>query len=135
MVEIDGQWTLNVDYRHYEKALVRAMPQKPARLTGSEVKFIRLHFGMTLERFAARFGLTRQAVMKWEKAGNATTSMAWSTEKDIRLFILDRKGVATSRFRAAYAALVEIPSSETKEIIIRRPKTLTGARRSVPSFA
>jgi len=51
------------------------------------VRFARLHCEMTLQAFAARFGVSHVAVLKWEQRGNKPTGMTWSTEKDIRLFI------------------------------------------------
>ena len=42
---------------------------------------------MTLQAFAARFGVSHVAVLKWEQRGNKPTGMTWSAEKDIRLFI------------------------------------------------
>ena len=41
---------------------------------------------MTLQDFAARFGVTHPSVMKWEKQADEPTRMSWSTEKDLRLF-------------------------------------------------
>ncbi len=65
--------------------VLKSLYYKPARLTGSEVKFIRSHFEMTLQDFAKRFDVTHVAVLKWEKSKNNATVMNWETEKDIRL--------------------------------------------------
>jgi transcriptional regulator with XRE-family HTH domain len=116
MVKIRGEWTLDINYERYEETMILAMPLKPFRLTGSEIRFIRLHFGFTLHQFAQRFGLTRQAVMKWEKRGQQATNMNWPTEKDIRLFILKEKKVKPQAFSKAYDSLVEKPKAQAQVV-------------------
>lgn len=45
---------------------------------------------MTLQEFGERFAVRHSAVIKWEKTKDNSTNMEWSTEKDIRLFIIDQ---------------------------------------------
>src|SRR5439155_602095 len=90
MVHLRGAWTPDVNYDHLQRALLRALAAKPARLSGREVRFIRLADAMTLQQFAKRFGVTHPAVLKWERAGRRSTGMGWSTEKDIRLDVISR---------------------------------------------
>ena len=87
MCKIDGEWVINVNYNNLTKSVLSALADSEGRLTGNQVRFIRQHFEMTLTAFSDRFGLSHPAVIKWEKAGDKPTSMTWSTEKDIRLFI------------------------------------------------
>ena len=47
---------------------------------------------MTLQEFAKRFCVSHVAVIKWERANRVATAMNWTTEKDIRLFILCKLG-------------------------------------------
>jgi len=61
---------------------------KPVRLTGSEIKFVCHYFELTTTEFAKVFDVSHVAVLKWEKRTNQSTDMNWSTEKDIRLFVL-----------------------------------------------
>lgn len=88
MVRIRGIWTPDVDYNELARAVLRALCFKPVRLTGNEIRFIRLQAEMTLQQFAERFCVTHPSVMKWEKQGDEATRMMWSTEKDVRLFAL-----------------------------------------------
>ncbi len=88
MVKVRGVWTPQVNYEQLAQAALKALCFKPARLTGNEVRFIRLQLGMTLEEFAARFCVTHPSVIKWEKQGDEPTKMQWCTEKDIRLYLL-----------------------------------------------
>ena len=88
IVKVRGVWTPDVNYNELSKVVLLALCEKPARLTGNEVKFIRQHFEMTLQDFAKRFCVTHPGVLKWEKNKNRPTGMNWATEKDIRLFVL-----------------------------------------------
>ncbi len=60
---------------------------------------------MTVRFFAERFSVKHPAVIKWEKTEKLLTQMAWSTEKDIRLFILDELENKSSELRDLYRAL------------------------------
>jgi DNA-binding transcriptional regulator YiaG len=88
MVKVRGTWTPNLNYEVLADAVLKALCFKPVRLTGSEIRFIRLKAEMTLQAFAQRFGVTHPSVIKWEKQTDEPTKMSWSTEKDIRLFAL-----------------------------------------------
>jgi hypothetical protein len=110
MVYLRGTWTPDVNYEHLQRALLRALAGKPARLSGDEVHFIRLAAAMTLQEFAKRFGVTHPAVMKWERAGSRSTSMGWSTEKDIRLDVISRLAEQPSRFLKLYRELEQKPT-------------------------
>jgi hypothetical protein len=87
MVKVRGVWTPDLNYEELADAVIKALCFKPVRLTGNEVRFIRLQSQMTLQDFAARFSVTHPSVMKWEKQADEPTKMGWSTEKDIRLFV------------------------------------------------
>ena len=88
MIRVRGVWTPQVNYEQLAQATLKALCFKPARLTGNEVRFIRLQLRLTLEEFATRFGVTHPSVIKWEKQGDEPTKMQWCTEKDIRLSLL-----------------------------------------------
>ena len=88
MAKVRGSWALNINYNRYQEAVLNLLTYKPAKLTGSEVQFIRKYFQMTVWAFAERFSIKHSAVIKWEKKKDNATKMAWTTEKDIRLFIL-----------------------------------------------
>lgn len=90
MVKVRGTWTPELNYKMLAETVLIALAQKPARLTGAEIKFIRTHFEMTLKDFAERLGVSHPAVLKWEAAKKKSTTMNWSTEKDIRLFAVSR---------------------------------------------
>lgn len=87
MIKIRGSWTPKIDCNLLADRVLDILCSKSARLTGSEIHFIRLHFGMTLQQFAARFSVSHVAVIKWEKMNDHATCMNWATEKDLRLFV------------------------------------------------
>ena len=105
MIEVRGVWTPGVDYNKLTRAVVLALAYKPARLIGSEIRFIRLFFEMTLESFGKRFDVTHSGVMKWEAAAHRAPSLKWPVEKDVRLFILDQLDVRPKEFKGAYESL------------------------------
>lgn len=119
MVHIRGVWTPNVDHNVLAHEVLRALCLKPARLTGNEVRFIRLHHGLTLAQFAERFGVSHPAVIKWERAGDKSTNMQWSTEKDLRLWLfLELEGKRNAReFVAVYRSLDQEVSKRTKRLV------------------
>lgn len=90
MIKAFGQWIPDINYKQLERGLLLALVHKPSRLTGSEVRFIRHYFKLTLQEFGERFDVRHTAVLKWEKAKDAPTRMDWSTEKDIRLYTVDQ---------------------------------------------
>ena len=116
MVKIRGHWTPQLDYNELAKVLLRALAHKPSRLTGNEIKFIRTHFEMTLQAFAKRFCVTHVGVMKWEKSLNRPTVMNWTTEKDIRLFVLTRLKVKVQEFVSLYEELQLAPVGKVEPI-------------------
>jgi len=105
MIKVRGAWTPNINYNDLAKVVLLALCHKPARLTGAEVRFIRQQLGMTLQAFAGRFCVTHVAVIKWEKTGTKTTPMAWTTEKDLRLFTLSKLVSKPTEIARLYAEL------------------------------
>lgn len=111
MVKVRGKWTPNIDYNEFAKVLLKALCFKEGHLTGHEIRFIRLHFEMSLQAVAERFYVTHPAVLKWEKKANEPTSMDWSKEKDIRLFVMTQLSSKATEL----AKLYEFLEAETKK--------------------
>lgn len=118
MIQLLGVWTPDVDFQDLQPALLAKLVLRQFPLTGLEVRFIRHSFKLTLQAFALRFGVTHPAVIKWEQAGNRRTGMTWTTEKDLRLCIIEHQGGTPAEFLAAYQALRTRPSAtERREMI------------------
>ena len=88
MIKVQGKWIPDVNYNDLEESVLLLLCHKPMRLTGSEIRFIRLYFDMTLQEFAKRFGVQHPTVVKWENFKDSATNMTVGTEKDIRLFVI-----------------------------------------------
>lgn len=108
MVKVRGIWTPDIDYNLLTESVLTSLCEKPARLTGSEVRFIRLHFEMTLQAFAKRFAVSHAAIIKWEKTKNRPTMMNWSSEKDLRLFVLSKLHPKPTEFAQLYRVLEDL---------------------------
>lgn len=118
MIKVRGEWALYVNYNDYQKSVLKLLAHKPSRLTGSEIKFIRKYFEMTSRVFADRFSVKHTAVLKWEKQDDKTTNMVWSTEKDIRLFVLDELDKKVTALRELYHFLQDVVQGPTKPIVV-----------------
>jgi DNA-binding transcriptional regulator YiaG len=111
-----GHWTPRINYSELKKEVLGRLVSLNGRLTGNQVKFIRLHRKMTLQHFASRFGVTHQAVLKWEKTGDKSTGMNWSTEKDIRLLLARGIDSSPAAFVARYAELETVAAKKALRI-------------------
>lgn len=118
MIKVRGQWALHVNYNDYQRTVLNILARKTSRLTGSEVQFVRKYFVLTVRAFADRFSVKHPAVLKWERKHNSQTQMAWTTEKDIRLFILDELDKKSAEIRDLYRALKEVPTDNSDPIVV-----------------
>lgn len=123
---IDGEEFPLVNYKELERKAIAAMPAKPSRLTGNEVRFIRHHFRMTLEQFGKRLEVSHVAVKKWEASGDKAVGMQWAAEKNLRLFVARLSGVKGVRFVQLFDALeCKAPSKpEALRLSLERQKPL-----------
>jgi hypothetical protein len=116
LVKVRGAWTPKVPYNRIAKELLHALAFKPSRLTGNEVRFIRQSVELTLQGFGKRFDVSHVAVLKWEKSGDEATPMAWSMEKDLRLFILTRQGSKAPEMATLYGELEKVRANKSTVI-------------------
>ena len=89
MVQIRGEFTLNIDFNKLQRAVLLHLSHKKRPLTGSEVKFIRKFFSLTTTSFGYLFGHSHTAILKWENQEDSIARMAPATEIYLRLYILD----------------------------------------------
>jgi DNA-binding transcriptional regulator YiaG len=85
IIEVDGHEVIDIDYAQISEMLFAALILKPFPLTGSEVRFMRLFMGLTLEKLATSLHVTHPTVLSWEKCGNEPTKMTDSTEALLRI--------------------------------------------------
>lgn len=121
-VKVRGQWIPKVDYNLLAHEVLRALAECPGRLTGNQVRFVRLQFEMTLKQFASRFDVSHPAVIKWEKAGDEPTPMSWTTEKDLRLFIRQQLEEPAKDFLRLYVQLSEVAPTKPAKVSLEYDK-------------
>lgn len=86
VIEIDGYEVIDIDYAKISEVLFAALILKPFPFTGSEVRFMRLFMGLTLENLANSLHVTHPTILSWEKCGNEPTKMTDSTEAILRIY-------------------------------------------------
>ena len=69
MVEMRGEFILDIDFNKLQKAVLLHLCHKKTPLTGNEIKFIREYFSFTTIVFGYLFGYSHNAVLKWENQG------------------------------------------------------------------
>lgn len=102
MMKTRGEWVLDINFNILLKSVLLTVVTKPQSLCGSEIRFIRKYFRMTLEAFGSEFGVSHVAVIEWEKGENNPVVMNPATEKCIRLFALDSLLLGDNAFRESY---------------------------------
>lgn len=113
MINVEGKWVPNINYNKLEKIVSLMLCHKQAKLTGNELRFIRLYLGMTLDVFAKRFGVKHPTVIKWEGFKDKHTNMSLGTEKDIRLCLMGHL-TGKKQIYALYIELISLPLSPTE---------------------
>jgi DNA-binding transcriptional regulator YiaG len=108
LMEIGGEIVPDVDYNRLEAAMALCVPLKPAPLTGHETRFLRRHLQLSQQQFAQSLGVTRQAIMKWEKAADSRTGMESPTEKALRMFVLHKKNLPATLVHRALEQIFSI---------------------------
>jgi putative zinc finger/helix-turn-helix YgiT family protein len=74
------------------RRIARELVSKTARLSPAEIRFLRLHLGLTVTDLAARMGVTRSAASRWESA-TKPLAMRSTTERLLRLMVAVEDGV------------------------------------------
>lgn len=102
MIELRGIWTLDVNLNQLQKAVVLALAHNPSDLTGNQIRFIRNWLHLNQSEFGKLLGVTHPAVVKWEKTANNSSKMTLSTQRDLRLWLLDQVLTRDDDFRKAF---------------------------------
>lgn len=93
MVEIRGEQVPDVNMKTLQELVFRHLVDKPARLTGSEVRFIRKHLRLRQVDLAEVLNMANHSVVsQWEARGNDPTGMDYNTEVLLRLWMATRAG-------------------------------------------
>lgn len=89
-IEVDGEWTPDVNYVKLEEFMFQLLPAKKTRLNGAEVKFIRHHLNMTQKKFAnwLEDETDHSTIAKWESSDLHPSGMSKPMERSLRLQLI-----------------------------------------------
>ncbi len=118
MIELRGVWTLDVNLNALQKLVLLALAHHPSDLTGNQIRFIRIWLGLTQTEFGKLFGVTHPAVVKWEKTGDKGSKMNLTTQRDLRLWLLDQLLNKNDDFRKAFKIIHKMDYSRSIEPLI-----------------
>lgn len=125
MIKLRGEWALDINMNHFQRAVLLALAYHPFDLTGDHIRYIRSWLRLSYEKFGALFGVTHPAVVKWEKAKERSAKISLSTQREIRLHILNRLLKNDYEFRNAYRRIQKVEfQSRSKPIELDAPTDL-----------
>lgn len=103
IIYIDGEWHPKIDVHKVSREAIKALVTQNSRLSGNQVKFIRLYFCMTLREFAKQVvHESHTAVSKWEKYGDEATNMDGNIEAMLRLYVYEKQCMKTEKQRNSF---------------------------------
>lgn len=90
-VKLRGELVPDVDFNAFAKPVIQFIcANQEIPLSGNQVKFIRMHLGMTLRQFAEFVGVRHQSVMRWEEKGKSAANVDAHIEFVLRLKVLKK---------------------------------------------
>jgi hypothetical protein len=109
MVFLENDWHPCIDVQKIADDVLKQLAIQEARLTGTQIKFIRSYFSMPLREFGEKVvHESHMAVKKWEQKGDAPTNMNSNTEHELRLYVVEKlhfkSRESKSKFYDAYMA-------------------------------
>lgn len=117
--EIRGSIEPILNYRNLALKVISEIcsDENDSPLTGNQVRFLRSHLNMTTREFGEFTDSTNAAVTKWEKCGDEATMMSTSTEKILRLKVLESVGVKPAEFFQVFKKMQINRESESTGLI------------------
>jgi DNA-binding transcriptional regulator YiaG len=107
MIEEQGESIPYINYNKLDKYILLEICKMPYRLTGNQVRYIRLYFEKTLKQFADILKVKHSSIIHWEKQKDNIAKITWGTELSIRLFVLYQLESDAKRFQQYYADLIK----------------------------
>ena len=110
MIRVGRSWAPKIDVRKIARDVLMQIPTQQTRLTGSQVRFLREYYRMSLREFAKKVvHQSHMAVSKWEKFGGEPTNMDAATEVVLRLYVFHevatKKPKQEKKFLQAYETI------------------------------
>ncbi|MCB1135269.1 MAG: helix-turn-helix domain-containing protein, partial [Chlamydiia bacterium] len=115
--ELRGVWALDVDLNALQRVVLLGLARHPFDMTGSQVRFVRNWLGLTQTEFGKRLGVTHPAVVKWEKMGDEGSRMNLSTQRELRLWILDQLLAKDDDFRREFRVIHSMDYAHSTELL------------------
>jgi DNA-binding transcriptional regulator YiaG len=108
----EGEWHPRINVLGLSEQIVQKLALSNNRLLGTQVKFIRSYFNMSLRDFASKIvgGLSHEAVNKWEKRGDLITNMDINVEKIIKLYICEKTMITEGQESSFFKSYKKIRS-------------------------
>jgi len=114
-----AEWIPDMDLSLLQADLFEKLITYEGNLTGNHIRFIRLHLGLTLEKFGVfAGGFTHQAVMKWEKNRENPAGMDWHNELNLRLQMALTLDMKPDRLKSVCVNLVNKSKHGTPTITL-----------------
>lgn len=89
MKKVFGEWVMDINLSKLQLDMLKELIHKPVPLTGRELKFIRKFLELSTTGFGKLVGVSRPAVLKWEKEQvNINPATEIYTQMDSRIGIL-----------------------------------------------
>jgi DNA-binding transcriptional regulator YiaG len=93
MINIRGHEVPDINMKMLQETLLRALVDKPARLTGAEVRFVRKYTRTTQKDLARLLGQANHSgVSQWESREDDSSGMKRPTEALLRIWMAARTG-------------------------------------------
>ena len=93
ILTVRGETLPDVNMKDLQSAVFRMLILKPARLTGSEVRFIRAFQRLRQAELAAILNMANHSVVsQWESRLDEPTGMDYNTEVVLRIWMANRIG-------------------------------------------
>lgn len=119
MVMLDGELHPKIDVRKTADLAIKSLVSQKSRLTGNQIKFIRIYFSMSLREFAKAVNESHMAVKKWENFKDDSTNMDKNIEIMLRLYIYNNLFIKTKndnsvkiKFYRQYLDLIDFFSNQ-----------------------
>lgn len=128
VIEVRGVWTPDVDLNLLQKVVLLGLAHQRSDLTGNQIRFIRTWLSFNQSDFGRLLGVTHPAVVKWEKRGNRPARITVTTQRALRMMVIDRLLRKDEEFRQAFRIISELEFVDTsRSLEINAPEDLVAS--------
>lgn len=135
-LKMRGEWVMDIDYNALQKTVLILLCHKQKPLTGNEIAFIRAYFSLSAAEFGTEFGVSGEAVQKWEKSGNRYSKIEPAIDLCIRFLAFEKlhcKEKSFQRLRET-VRIQELAKLQKKSSVRMEPLTVDLQEEAVVNF-